>query len=93
MKYNELIGRVVCSKAGRDRGKQFIILNVIDNEYVNIIDGDLRTVGRPKRKKMKHLKITDEVIENANELLISNDSSINIKVKKFLKNRDAIKEG
>ncbi|KEI05008.1 KOW domain-containing protein [Clostridium botulinum] len=93
MNYNELIGRIACSKTGRDQGKQFIILNVIDNKYVNIIDGDLRTVRRPKRKKIKHLKITDEVIENANELLISNDSIINIKVKKFLKNRDAIKEG
>lgn len=93
MDYNKLIGKVVYSKAGRDQGKIFVILDVINDEYVNIIDGELRTVKRPKRKKIKHLKITNVVMKDVDELIESNDSIINIEVKRFLKNRDAIKEG
>lgn len=93
MKYDELIGRIAYSKAGRDQGRKFIILNVINDNYVNIIDGDLRTVEKPKKKKLKHLIITDEVVEDARELIISDNSISNIKVRRFLKNRDAIKEG
>lgn len=50
MKYNELIGKIVYSKAGRDQGRMFIIFNVIDDNYVSIVDGDLRTVEKPKKR-------------------------------------------
>ncbi|EDS76460.1 ribosomal protein L14E [Clostridium botulinum C str. Eklund] len=93
MKYNELIGKIVYSKAGRDQGRMFIIFNVIDDDYVSIVDGDLRTVEKPKKKKLKHLYITDKVMEDVKERIISNNSISNIKVRRFLKNRDAIKEG
>lgn len=93
MKYNELIGKIVYSKAGRDQGRMFIIFNVIDDDYVSIVDGDLRTVEKPKKKKLKHLYITNEVMEDVKEWIISNNSISNIKVRRFLKNRDAIKEG
>ncbi|WP_085829592.1 KOW domain-containing RNA-binding protein [Clostridium massiliodielmoense] len=93
MKYNELIGKIVYSKAGRDQGRMFIIFNVIDDDYVSIVDGDLRTVEKPKKKKIKHLYITNEVMEDVKERIISNNSISNIKVRRFLKNRDAIKEG
>lgn len=93
MEYNELIGRIAYSKAGRDQGRFFIIFDVINDNYVNIVDGDLRTVEKPKKKKIKHLEITDEVMEDARDMIISNNSISNIKVRRFLKNRDAIKEG
>jgi len=43
----ELIGRLVKSKAGRDKGRLFLILQIIDEHYVFIADGDLR----PQRKR------------------------------------------
>lgn len=52
-------GQVVISKAGRDKGRKFIILKKIDRDYVYIADGCLRKVEKPKKKKIKHLKIVN----------------------------------
>ena len=49
-------GRVVLAKAGRDKGKAFIIIRRLDDEYVLIADGGGRTMEQPKKKKTKHLK-------------------------------------
>lgn len=90
MDCNELLGRVVYSKAGRDSGRTFVIVDVIDEIYVYISDGDLRTVEKPKKKKLKHLNITSDVVEEIRELIISGQNISNSKMKKFLKNRDTI---
>lgn len=50
-------GRVVLSKAGRDAGRRMLVLSVQD-EYAYVVDGDLRKVETPKKKKMKHIKAT-----------------------------------
>ena len=55
---NFCAGDIVLSKAGRDKNKHFIVLEVIDEQYVMIADGDLRKVDNPKRKKCKHLENT-----------------------------------
>ncbi len=91
--YEELIGRVVYSKAGRDSGKPSIILNIIDKDYVNIIDGDLRKIEKPKKKKLKHLNVTNQVINEIKELIISGKTFSNSKLRKCLENRCDIKEG
>ena len=56
------IGRIVLSAAGRDKGRYFMILDIIDEQYVYIVDGDLRTLVRPKKKKLRHLKLCNEVL-------------------------------
>ena len=63
MTYSAEAGRVVVSTAGRDAGRVFIILSVIDTLYVYIADGDLRKIDHPKKKKLKHLKLTGVVLE------------------------------
>jgi large subunit ribosomal protein L14e len=57
-------GQVVISKAGRDSGKAFLIFEMIDDDYVLIVDGQLRKIGNPKRKKKKHLNVTHTVIKD-----------------------------
>lgn len=52
-------GDIVYSKAGRDKDKIFIVLEVLDESYVSVTDGDLRKVQKPKKKKIKHLKKTN----------------------------------
>lgn len=63
-------GSVVISKAGRDKNKSFIVLEVgANNEYILMADGKLRRVENPKRKKLKHIIVTDKVTEKlANKL-------------------------
>lgn len=51
------VGTVVYSRAGRDAGRYFVVLEVLDDQYVLIADGDLRKIANPKKKKLKHLDI------------------------------------
>lgn len=48
-------GEIVLSRAGRDRGRAFVVTEVLDADYVLLADGALRTLNRPKKKKRKHL--------------------------------------
>ncbi len=48
-------GDVARSIAGHDAGGLFVVLDVIDADYVWIADGETRPIEKPKKKKRKHL--------------------------------------
>ena len=48
--------RIVRSKAGRDKGRLSIVLREDTDGYLEIADGMLRTLDKPKRKKLRHLE-------------------------------------
>lgn len=81
---DNLLGQVVYSKAGRDAGRKFIILKVIDELYVYIVDGKLRKVEKPKVKKIKHLKFTNTYIEVIRDKLMNNIKITNFEIRKKL---------
>ena len=56
-----MIGRIVCSKAGRDKGYFMVVLKVEGN-YLYVCDGKERPLERPKRKNVKHLSLTNTVL-------------------------------
>ena len=66
-------GQIVISKAGRDINRKFVILKIIDENYVLISDGRLRKIDKPKLKKNKHLQKTNSFID-LEELYKLNDS-------------------
>ena len=49
-------GRVVLSTQGRDEGRYFVVLEVIDEQFVLMADGLTRKLDHPKKKKIKHLR-------------------------------------
>ena len=49
------IGQFVKSKAGRDKGHVMIIIGRVDEQHVLVVDGDLRKLEKPKKKKVRHL--------------------------------------
>lgn len=55
-------GQVVYSRAGRDIGKLFVIVGIIDENHVLIVDGDYRKVEQPKKKKLKHIVLTKHFV-------------------------------
>ena len=55
-------GMLVYSRAGRDKGKLFIVLD-IKNDFVYLSDGKIRRVESPKKKKIKHINRTNTVLE------------------------------
>lgn len=71
------IGQFVKSKAGRDKDRVFLVIGYVDEQFVNIADGDLRKIESPKRKKVKHLikinRVSDEIKERLeNDKKVSN---------------------
>ena len=48
-------GRAVQSLQGRDAGRCFVILQVVDDQLVLMADGLTRKLDHPKKKKVKHL--------------------------------------
>ena len=49
------LGQVVYSKAGRDKGRYYAVVEIIDEDRVRIADGNLRRIKRAKLKNVKHL--------------------------------------
>ena len=55
-------GRIVCSKAGRDKDYFMVVLSVEDG-FVLVCDGKERPLERPKRKNIKHISLTNTVLD------------------------------
>lgn len=53
------IGMLAKSKAGHDKGHIYVILKE-DNAYVYLVDGAIRRMENPKKKKKKHVQIICE---------------------------------
>lgn len=55
------IGSIAVSTAGRDRYRVFLITGVCDESsgVVYTADGKLRKLEKPKRKKLRHLRIVE----------------------------------
>jgi ribosomal protein L14E/L6E/L27E len=92
LEQNSLLGKVVNSKAGRDMHRSFIVVGIINSEYVYISDGQLRKIEKPKKKKVKHLNFTDTVAEEIRVIIVSKKQVTNSKIKIFLKSVDIGKE-
>ena len=56
------IGQIVISKAGRDKGMTFVV-TALDGEYAYLVDGRIRRLANPKRKKRKHIQHKNVVVE------------------------------
>ncbi len=57
-----MIGQIVCSKKGRDKG-YFLVIVSEEQKAVYVCDGKERPLNRPKRKNVKHLSFTNTVLK------------------------------
>ncbi len=79
------IGRVACSRAGRDKGRYSLIVSIVDDEYVLLADGDLRKFNSPKKKKLKHLFLRPETAEDIAKRLEAGQPVLDADIRKALK--------
>ncbi|MGE5507654.1 MAG: hypothetical protein ACM3RP_04060 [Chitinophagales bacterium] len=49
------VGQLVVSRAGRDQGKAYIVVEASGGGFVKVADGTLRRVAHAKRKNLRHL--------------------------------------
>lgn len=69
---------------GRDKGMYLIVIDAND-EYVYLCDGNLRKIENPKKKKIKHIEVTEYFSEVIAEKIINNNKISNQDIKKALK--------
>lgn len=56
------VGRVVISSAGHDSGRYMLVTGA-DGGFVFVADGKERKLAAPKKKNVKHVRATSDVIE------------------------------
>lgn len=78
------LGQIVHSRAGRDQDKYFIVVGIVDNDYVLLADGDLRKINSPKKKKVKHLVFHDKFAEDIKAMLQENKRITDADLRKSL---------
>lgn len=79
-----LPGQLVRAKAGRDKGKLFFIVQIMDENYVGIADGAGRKIQAPKKKKIMHLQICGFVSDVIKERLENGEKVENAFLRKQL---------
>lgn len=78
------IGSVVVSKAGRDQGRYFLVIEEVDADFVMIANGDLRKMERLKKKRRKHLKATGAVVQALRERLLAGQPVMDHELRSWL---------
>ena len=57
-----MVGKIVCSVAGRDKGRFMVVVGA-NGDRPLVCDGKERPLERPKLKNPKHLQITKFTLE------------------------------
>ncbi|SHK47916.1 hypothetical protein SAMN02745248_02635 [Hathewaya proteolytica DSM 3090] len=78
------LGQIVYSKAGRDQGEYYIVVGLLNEDYVYICNGRTRRIEKPKKKKCKHLVFTGTYSEEIKEAILNGNCISNSKVKNSL---------
>nr|WP_275901151.1 KOW domain-containing RNA-binding protein [Paenibacillus periandrae] len=65
------LGQLVRIIRGNDSGKYAVIINVEDQRFVWIVDGDKRRFDQPKKKNILHLEllpiVSSEVVDSMSD--------------------------
>ena len=70
---------VAVSLMGHDKGRVYLVVKIIDPEFVLVCDGKTRQIEHPKKKRFKHLKILQ------NNALGAAETPTDAKIVKILK--------
>lgn len=77
------VGQIVKSRAGRDKSNLFVIIDK-NNEYVYLVDGKIRKMDHPKKKKVKHIEATNYIDTNIVNKINSDQKIVNADIRKAL---------
>ena len=77
-------GMLAISRAGHDKDTCSIVWDM-DETYVWLVDGRLRPLEKPKKKKRKHIQIQYTIPENLREKLSRKESIRNEDIKFAIK--------
>ena len=78
------VGLFVKSKQGRDNGNVYIVKSV-QNKKVCLVDGNFKTIEKPKVKNIKHIESLGEVCEKLAKKFKENINVYNAEVYSAIK--------
>lgn len=78
------LGSVVRSLAGRDKDRYFVVLGLADENHALIVDGQLRKLASPKKKKLMHLKSMPACMNEIQTKLENGEQLQDAQIRKFL---------
>ena len=80
------VGSVVYSRQGRDEGRVYLVVAAADKEgYVWVVDGEVRTLAKPKKKNAKHLRYKGEDLAVLAAKLAENKQVFDSEIKSALR--------
>lgn len=85
-----VLGRICLSRSGRDKGRYFAIVGIVDSEYVLIADGVMRKLARPKKKKLKHLSLKPVALDVIGEKIADGKKVFDAELKSAIINTGLI---
>lgn len=73
------VGYVVKSLKGHDTGRVYLVVAVLNADFVLLSDGEYRKLDNPKQKRIKHVELLlDGIIQN-----VKLDSDVRTALKRF----------
>lgn len=87
------LGSVVIATAGRDSGRNFLVVGIPDDNYVYIADGNLRRLAKPKKKKLKHIALTPHMLIGIGDKLMEGKKVFDAEIRSALLNLKEAGEG
>jgi hypothetical protein len=79
-----VIGQLAVSQCGRDRGEPYLVLEIIDEAFVYLVNGDKRRIENPKRKNIKHLRFYPAVAEHLAQQWEAGQQVGNVEVRRVI---------
>ncbi|MDD3654300.1 MAG: KOW domain-containing RNA-binding protein [Desulfotomaculaceae bacterium] len=79
------IGHLVSSIKGRDRGKYYLVVDILSQCMVLIANGEERKIENPKRKNVKHLHFFGIIAAEVSDKAMSGRRVTNTDIRKGIK--------
>lgn len=76
-------GQVVFSKCGRDKSKPFIVFD-FDDQFLYLVDGHLRKIQKPKKKKKIHVQVVNKIDPDIKQKLEKSSYILDSDIRKAL---------
>lgn len=75
------IGQVVRITKGREQNQYAVVINIIDDRFVLLADGEKRKYDRPKKKNVLHMELTPYVSSEVRTSLLETNRVSNGKLR------------
>lgn len=85
------VGMLAISKAGHDFEHLYVII-AEDEEYVYLVDGKIRTMDKPKKKRKKHIQVIKQVQSNIADKYKNGQKIENEEIKRTIKVYNMLKK-